>query len=92
MSTATASARHEEGVNVPWVSEEVQEVLARYIVPGNGAVCGLLAVAELFQGREWSEGMMIGGGYLPGLVLTVILWARRELRVVDMSELQQLRS
>lgn len=67
-------------------------MLARYIVPGNGVVCGLLAVAELVQGREWREGMMIGGGYLPGLVLTVILWARRELRVVDMSELQQLRS
>lgn len=91
-TSATASARSEERVRVPWLSEEVQELLARYIVPGNGVVCGLLAVAELVQGREWREGMMIGGGYLPGLVLTVILWARRELRVVDMSELQQLRS
>ncbi|KAF3034007.1 hypothetical protein E8E11_002812 [Didymella keratinophila] len=92
LNTATALARNEERVHVPWLSEEVQEVLARYMVPGNGAVCGVLTVVELFQGREWREGMMIGGGYLPGLVLTVILWARRELRVVDMSELQQLRS
>lgn len=92
LSGATALARNEERVDVPWLSDEVQEVLARYAVPGNGAVCGLLAIVELYQGRAWREGMMIGGGYLPGLVLTTILWARRELRVVDMSELQQLRS
>lgn len=77
---------------MPWLSSEVQQVLVRYIVPGNGAICGVLAVAELIQARQWREGMMIGGGYLPGLVLTVMLWARRELRVVDMSELQQLQS
>lgn len=88
----TASARKEDRVDVPWLSDEVQESLARYIVPANGAVCGLLAIAELIQGREWREGMMIGGGYLPGLVLTVTLWARRELRVVDLSDLQQLQS
>lgn len=51
----------------------------------------LLAVAELAQGRTWSEGMMIGGGYVPGLILTVVLWARRELRVVDLGELEKLR-
>lgn len=77
---------------VPWLSDEVQETLARYVVPANGAVCGLLAVLELVKGREWREGMMVGGGYLPGLVLTVVLWARRELRAVDLSELRQLRS
>jgi hypothetical protein len=91
LHTAKASAG-EERVDVPWLSDDVQDLLVRYAVPGNGVICGLLAVAELFQGREWREGMMVGGGYLPGLVLTVILWARRELRVVDMSELQQLRS
>ncbi|KAF1926029.1 uncharacterized protein M421DRAFT_94172 [Didymella exigua CBS 183.55] len=89
---AAASSARGERVEVPWLSSEVQGILARYIVPGNGAVCSILAVAELVQRREWREGMMIGGGYLPGLVLTVVLWARRELRVVDMSELQQLRS
>ena len=87
-----ASARQAERKDVPWLSDEMQELLARYIVPANGVVCGVLAVAEMVQGREWREGMMIGGGYLPGLVLTVVLWARRELRVVDLSELQQLRS
>ena len=81
-----------EKKEVPWLSDEVQELLARYIVPGNGVVCGLLTLLELVRGREWREGMMVGGGYLPGLVLTVVLWARRELRVVDMSELETLRS
>jgi hypothetical protein len=35
--------------------------------------------------------MAIGGGYVPGLILTVVLWARRELRVVDLGELERLR-
>lgn len=77
---------------VPWLSDELQDVLAQYIVPANGAVCGLLAMLELVQGREWREGMMIGGGFISGLVLTVVLWARRELRVVDMNELERLGS
>lgn len=77
---------------VPWLSDEVQELLARYIVPANAGVCAFLTGLELVRGRQWREGMMIGGGYLPGLVLTVVLWARRELRVVDMSALQRLRS
>jgi hypothetical protein len=81
-----------ERKEVSWLSDEVQGLLARYIVPGNGVVCGLLVLLELMRGREWREGMMVGGGYLPGLVLTVVLWARRELRVVDMSELETLRS
>lgn len=86
------STQQRQRPEVPWVSDEVQELLAQYVIPANSAVCGLLALLELVQGRQWREGMMIGGGYLPGLVLTVVLWARRELRVVDMSELQQLRS
>ena len=67
----------------------MQVLLARYIVPVNGVVCGVLALLELLLGREWREGMMVGGGYLPGLVLSVVLWARRELRSVDMSGLQE---
>lgn len=88
----TPLTQRAERKEVPWLSDEVQDVLAKYVVVANGVVCGLLAVIELVKGRSWSEGMMIGGGYVPGLVLTVMLWARRELRVVDMSELQQLRS
>jgi hypothetical protein len=51
----------------------------------------VLAVLELWQGRTWSEGVMVGGGYLPGFMLSVVLWARRELRVVDMGELEKLK-
>lgn len=91
LSTHTSSLQQDERKQVPWLSDEIQELLAQYIVLGNGVICGLLALAESVQGREWREGMMIGGGYLPGLVLTVVLWARRELRVVDMSELHQLK-
>jgi len=76
---------------VPYLSEEAAEALAGYIVPGNAALCGVLAIFELWKGREWSEGLSIGGGYLPGLVLAVVLWARRELRVVDLGELERLR-
>jgi len=78
--------------DVPWLSEEVQELLARYIVPVNGAVCAVLVLLELSKGNEWREGMMVGGGYVPGLVLSTMLWARRELRVVDLSELEKLRT
>lgn len=91
LHTPAMGSRHESRKEVPWLSDEAQGVFARYIVPGNGVVCGILAVGEMISGGEWREGMMVGGGYLPGLVLTVVLWARRELRVVDMSELQELR-
>ncbi|KAH6639626.1 hypothetical protein C7974DRAFT_135583 [Boeremia exigua] len=91
LNTST-SARQTGRREVPGLSDEVQELLAQYCVPANGVLCALSVVLELVQGREWREGMMIGGGYLPGLVLTVVLWARRELRVLDLSELQQLRS
>lgn len=46
---------------------------------------------ELYQGMTWSEGVVLGGGYLPGFVLGVVLWARRELRVVDLGELEKLK-
>jgi hypothetical protein len=35
--------------------------------------------------------MMVGGGYVPLFVLVFILWARRELRAVDLGELERLR-
>ncbi|KAH4259003.1 hypothetical protein HBI04_106550 [Parastagonospora nodorum] len=76
---------------VPYVPDEVAEMLAKYMVPANAGLCVLMAVAEFFSGHEWSEGLAVGGGFLPGFVLSVVLWARRELRVVDMTELEKLK-
>ncbi|KAF2256339.1 hypothetical protein BU26DRAFT_472519 [Trematosphaeria pertusa] len=76
---------------VPYISEEVADMLAKYVVPINGALCILLALVELWQGREWREGMTIGGGYVPGFIMAIVMWARRELRVVDLGELERLR-
>lgn len=76
---------------MPYISEATAEAIARYIVVANGALCAVLGVAEMLQGRAWGEGMTVGGGYLPGLVFTVVMFARRELRAVDMSELERLR-
>ncbi|PVH93412.1 hypothetical protein DM02DRAFT_619292 [Periconia macrospinosa] len=76
---------------VPYISEEVAVVLEKYIVPVNVVLCVFLALIEVGHGRSWSEGMMIGGGYVPGFVLTVVMFARRELRVVDLGELERLR-
>jgi hypothetical protein len=76
---------------VPYISRETADVLKTYAVPVNGAICAVLAVWELIMRREWSQGIMIGGGYLPGLVFGVCMWARRELRVVDLGELERLR-
>ncbi|KAF2018216.1 hypothetical protein BU24DRAFT_421229 [Aaosphaeria arxii CBS 175.79] len=78
---------------VPYVSPDTAEYLRRYAIPVNAALCAAWAVAEalLGGGRSWREGMMIGGGYVPGFVLAVVLWARRELRVVDMGELERVR-
>lgn len=73
------------------MSEEMADLVGKYIVPANAAVCVLFAIIELWQGRAWSEGLMVGGGYLPGLVLGTLLWARRELRTVDLGELEKLK-
>ncbi|KAF1921808.1 hypothetical protein BDU57DRAFT_467650 [Ampelomyces quisqualis] len=77
--------------SVPFLSDGGADLLARYIVAANGGVCAVLALLELWQGRSWSEGVMVGGGYLPGFVLSVVMWARRELRVVDLGELEKLK-
>jgi hypothetical protein len=74
---------------VPYLSSETQDVIADYIVPVNRAVCGLMALYEVWQQREWSEGFTAGGGFLPGVVCLVILWARTELRIIDMAELEK---
>jgi hypothetical protein len=88
---ADSNATKQERTPVPYLSDEVTDLVARYIVSVNGAMCVLLALLELWQARTWSEGVQVGGGYLPGFVLSVVLWARRELRPVDMGELEQLK-
>lgn len=90
-STTSSSGETHERRPVPWISDEVAELLAKYIVPANGAVCVVLALLELWQGRSWGEGIGVGGGFLPGFVLSVVMWARRELRVVDLGELEKLK-
>ncbi|KAF2833837.1 hypothetical protein CC86DRAFT_365628 [Ophiobolus disseminans] len=90
MPTVPESPRQERQP-VPWISDDVADQLAKYIVPVNAGIAVLLALLELVRGRSWSEGVMVGGGYLPGVVLSVVLWARRELRVMDMSELEKLK-
>jgi hypothetical protein len=77
---------------VPYLSDEMTDVLAKYIVPANAGACMLLVLLEFFSSHEWSESLTIGGGFLPGFVLSVVLWARRELRVVDLGELEKFRS
>ncbi len=76
--------------SVPYISSEVEEWLAAYLVTVNCVVGGLLAVRELWQGREWHEGVVVGGGYLPLLICVVVLWARRELRMIDVGALERL--
>ncbi|KAF2635145.1 hypothetical protein P280DRAFT_437611 [Massarina eburnea CBS 473.64] len=80
-----------ERIPVPYISDGAAEMLAKYLVPVNAVLCGILAVMELLQGRALSEGMTIGGGYVPGFVMAVVMFARRELRVVDLGELERLR-
>ncbi|PSN64008.1 hypothetical protein BS50DRAFT_576634 [Corynespora cassiicola Philippines] len=84
-------AEEAERKPVPYLSEEAVELVARYIVPVNAALCAALALMEVWQGREWSEGVTIGGGYVPGVIMMVVMFARRELRTVDLGELEKLR-
>jgi hypothetical protein len=90
-TSAPSDTTKQERTPVPYLSDEVTDLVAKYIVSANGVMCVLLALLELWQRRTWSEGIMVGGGYLPGFVLSVVLWARRELRVVDMGELEKLK-
>jgi hypothetical protein len=89
-NTHTTTNRRERRP-VPYMSDDVADVLAKYIVSANSAICVLLALFELWHMRTWSGGITVGGGYLPGFVLSVVLWARRELRVVDLGELEGLK-
>ncbi|KAI4700062.1 hypothetical protein J4E81_004098 [Alternaria sp. BMP 2799] len=75
---------------VPYISEEAADKIADSIVPINRAVCGLLALYEVWQGRGWGEGLMVGGGFLPGVICMIILWARTELRIIDMDTLEKM--
>jgi hypothetical protein len=88
--TAPAATKRERR-RVPYITNEIADALAKYIIPANSAACVLLALLELWRARTWSEGVAVGGGYLPGFVLSVVLWARRELRVVDLGELEGLK-
>lgn len=76
---------------MPYVSRKTADFLEKYVVSANALLCVVLAVVESSQGRTWSEGMAVGGGYLPGLVMMVVMFARRELRTMDMTELERLR-
>lgn len=75
---------------VPYISAEVADKIGDYIMPINRAVCGLLALYEVWLARDWSEGFMVGGGFLPGVICLVILWARTELRIIDMEVLDKI--
>lgn len=77
---------------VPYISAELADLLADNIVVANRAVGGALALLELWQGAEWSEGFMVGGGYLPLLICMIVLWARTELRIIDMDSLKKLKA
>ena len=77
---------------VPYISSEIAELLAAHIVTVNRAIGGLLALLELWKGKEWSDGFMVGGGFLPLLICVIVLWARTELRIIDMDALEKLKA
>ncbi|KAF2846345.1 hypothetical protein T440DRAFT_558311 [Plenodomus tracheiphilus IPT5] len=73
---------------VPFISTATADLLAEWIVLVNRAVCGVLALWEVWKAGSWVEGLGVGGGFLPGLVCLVILWARTELRIIDVEQLR----
>jgi hypothetical protein len=77
---------------VPYISESTADMIADNIVTINRAICGALALSEVWLERSWSEGFMVGGGFLPGVICFVILWARTELRIIDMDALERTNS
>ncbi|KAF2466988.1 uncharacterized protein BDR25DRAFT_235860 [Lindgomyces ingoldianus] len=80
-----------EPSDLPYLSADQAALVRKFLIPVTGATCLLLAVYEMCHGRTWSDGMTIGGGYVPGFILSVVLWARRELRELDLGELERLR-
>ncbi|KAF2809547.1 uncharacterized protein BDZ99DRAFT_571345 [Mytilinidion resinicola] len=72
------------------IEGESESPLRRYIVYLNGTLVVVLALRELSSGRGWREGMA-GGGYVPGFVYGVVLFARTQLRAVDVGVLEGLR-
>jgi hypothetical protein len=75
---------------VPYLSTQIADIIGNNIVMVNRAVCGLLALYEVWLARDWSEGFKVGGGFLPGVICLVILWARTELRIIDMNALEKI--
>lgn len=75
---------------MPYLSESTADTVAEYIVPVNRAACGALALYEVWLARDWTEGFMVGGGFLPGVICFLILWARTELRIIDMDALASM--
>ncbi|KAF2490928.1 hypothetical protein BU16DRAFT_530514 [Lophium mytilinum] len=72
------------------IEGDSESPLRRYITYLNGALVVVLALRELSSGRGWREGMA-GGGYVPGFVYAVVLFARTQLRAVDVGVLEGLR-
>lgn len=89
-STSTQTHTHTRPTP-PYISTEAADLLAKYIIPFNALLSGVLILLEAARGRTWNEGLGVGGGYLPALVFGIIIVARREVRGVDLSELERLR-
>lgn len=75
--------------SVPYISSETSELLRRYTIPTNTAIVAILAMLEPFRGRTWSEGLSIGGGFVPLFIWGVVLGARSELRSIDFEDLNK---
>lgn len=75
---------------VPYISSQLADHLADYLVMVNRAVCGALALWEVWIGSDYSKALGVGGGFLPGVICMVIVYARTELRIIDMDSLEKL--